>query len=112
MNGHQVPMSHLYEHIYALVSLIPRGHVATYGQLAQLVGTTPRVIGFALAALPNGSEVPWQRVISSTGKVSQRHDGDGALLQRQLLQQEGVHFSGDGCDLRLYRFDFGGDHPL
>ncbi|HMB15928.1 MAG TPA: MGMT family protein [Pelovirga sp.] len=85
----------LYQHIYHLVKLIPRGQVSSYGRLARLAGTTPRVVGFALAALPEQSAVPWQRVINSQGRVSARKDSDRAKLQRVLLEAEGVGF--DAC---------------
>lgn len=86
----------LYQHIYALVKQIPRGQVASYGYLAGLVGTTPRVIGFALAALPEQNDVPWQRVINSQGRVNARKDSDRARLQRALLAAEGVCFDASG----------------
>lgn len=89
-------MSELYQQIYACVRQVPRGQVTTYGRLAQRVGTTPRVIGFALAALPQQTDVPWQRVINSQGQVSTRGDSDRATLQRDLLVAEGVRFDASG----------------
>lgn len=86
----------LYQHIYVLVQQIPPGQVASYGRLAGLAGTTPRVIGFALAALPEQNEVPWQRVINSQGRISARNDSDRARLQRALLEAEGVRFDASG----------------
>lgn len=85
-------MSDLYRHIYRLVKQVPRGQVISYGQLARMVGTTPRVVGFALAALPERSDVPWQRVINSQGRVSPRRDSDRTALQQELLEAEGVVF--------------------
>lgn len=97
----------LYQHIYSLVREIPPGKVATYGQLARLVGTTARAVGFAMAALPAGSDVPWQRVVNSQGKISVRQEGEGTLLQYELLCSEGVRFRGNGAiDLAAYLFDF------
>jgi methylated-DNA-protein-cysteine methyltransferase-like protein len=86
----------LYQRIYALVKQIPLGEVVSYGTLARMVGTTPRVVGFALAALPEQSDVPWQRVINSQGRVSARKDSDRAILQRALLEAEGVCFNASG----------------
>ncbi len=60
----------LYQHIYTLVKQIPQGQVASYGSLAGVAGTTARVVGFALAVLPEQSAVPWQRVINSQGAGS------------------------------------------
>jgi methylated-DNA-protein-cysteine methyltransferase-like protein len=86
----------LYQHIYHLVKQIPRGQVNSYGHLARLAGTTPRVVGFALAALPEQTDVPWQRVINSQGSISARKDSDRATLQRALLEAEGVRFDASG----------------
>jgi methylated-DNA-protein-cysteine methyltransferase-like protein len=87
----------LYERIYAIVRQIPHGKVATYGQIAAIVGScTARMVGYALAALPFDSDVPWQRVINRLGKVSPRSGGAGSALQRQLLEAEGVHFDHEG----------------
>jgi methylated-DNA-protein-cysteine methyltransferase-like protein len=87
----------LYERIYYVVSLIPRGKVATYGQIARIVGTcTARMVGYAMSSLQSGRNVPWQRVINSKGEVSQHGDGIGSTLQRHLLVDEGVDFDGRG----------------
>ncbi|MGH8670950.1 MAG: MGMT family protein [Burkholderiales bacterium] len=83
--------------IYALIQRIPKGHVATYGQIATAVGgCTARGVGYALAALPYGSKVPWQRVINSFGRISARAHGEDAELQRLLLESEGIHFDRNG----------------
>jgi methylated-DNA-protein-cysteine methyltransferase-like protein len=77
--------------------------VITYGRIARLVGCTARVVGFAMAALPAGHDVPWQRVINSRGEVSPRSNGDGGLIQRLLLEGEGVSFAPRGrVDLARY----------
>lgn len=94
MNQHYA--SPLYSRIYALVCQVPPGRVTTYGRIARQVGCTARTVGFAMAALPAGHGVPWQRVINSLGKVSQRRDGDGTLIQRLVLEAEGVHFDARG----------------
>ncbi len=94
----------LYERIYAAVRQIPVGRVATYGQIARLVGgCSAQMVGFALAALPNGSDVPWQRVINAKGKISPRGIGFGSLIQRTLLEGEGIVFMRDETiDLNAY----------
>ncbi|PYP67901.1 MAG: methyltransferase [Gemmatimonadetes bacterium] len=83
-----------HERIYAVVRRIPRGRVATYGQVAVLAGLPrqPRLVGYALHALTRGTSVPWHRVINARGMVSTRSDGSASLSQRLLLQREGVHF--------------------
>jgi methylated-DNA-protein-cysteine methyltransferase related protein len=89
--------SGLYDRIYDLVDRIPRGRVASYGQLAALVGRcTPRMAGYAMAALPPYRNSPWHRVINSRGEVSTRRCGDGHLDQRALLEAEGVVFDARG----------------
>lgn len=86
-----------YTRIYAVVEQIPPGRVATYGQIAAIVGRcTARMVGYAMAALPQGSKVPWQRVINRQGKISPRGAGNGSLQQRQLLEAEGVTFDAHG----------------
>jgi len=88
--------SPLYSSIYAIASKVPPGYVTTYGQIAKLAGCTARTVGFAMAALPPGQDIPWQRVINSQGKVSPRSDGDGNILQRDLLEAEGLQFDPKG----------------
>ena len=86
-----------YERIYAVVRQIPAGKVATYGQIAGIVGScTARMVGYAMAALPYGSDVPWQRVINRQGKISPRGAGNDSLHQQQLLEAEGVVFDRQG----------------
>ena len=85
----------IYERINAVVSQIPHGRVATYGQIASIVGEcSARMVGYAMAALPADTTVPWQRVINRMGKVSPRTGGAGSARQRQLLEAEGVRFDG------------------
>ena len=104
---HQTTFSPLYSSIYNLVRQIPIGKVTTYGQIARLVGCTAHTVGFAMAALPPGNNVPWQRVINSQGKVSPRTDGEGNILQRDLLEAEGILFDQKGrTNLDKYGWNF------
>ena len=83
----------LYQRIYAIVRQIPAGKVATYSQIARIVGgCTPRMVGYAMSATPTGSDIPWQRVINAQGKVSPHGDGFGTEMQRALLMEEGIAF--------------------
>ena len=85
---------------------IPAGVVATYGQVAAIVGCGPRLVGYALASLPAGMDVPWQRVINSQGKISTRSDGAADPRQRQALIREGIVFSLKGTvDLKRFGWD-------
>ncbi len=94
----------LYDRIYDAVRQVPAGRVATYGQIARLVGgCSAQMVGFALAALPNGSDVPWQRVINAQGKISPHGVGFGSMIQRSLLEEEGIVFNLEGIvDLKTY----------
>lgn len=97
-----------YERIYRVVRRIPKGRVATYGQVAELAGIPrqPRQVGYALHALRDGGErVPWQRVINARGEVSDRSEPGAESLQRALLESEGVVFDPRGrVDLTRFRW--------
>ena len=87
----------VYERILDVVRQVPSGQVATYGQIAMIAGgCTPRMVGYCLAALDPGNDVPWQRVINYKGMVSPRSSGHGSQLQRELLMEEGVDFDERG----------------
>jgi len=94
----------LFERVYAVVRRIPRGRVATYGQVALLVGVPrgARAVGWALSGIGERSaDVPWHRVVGSGGRISLdgRHSG---LVQRRRLRQEGVRFRGGKVDPRCW----------
>jgi len=94
------------ERIYAQVRRVPRGKVATYGQIASLAGLEgqARQVGYAMAAVPSTSAVPWHRVINAQGRVSMRSEGPGGtIIQQQMLEREGVVFD-DGGRVALTRF--------
>jgi methylated-DNA-protein-cysteine methyltransferase related protein len=96
-----------YELIWSMVRKVPRGRVATYGQIAELAGLEghARQVGYALHNLPSGSRVPWHRVINSRGEISPRSAGDSHELQRMLLEAEGVEIDLRGrIDLKVYRW--------
>ena len=101
-------MTNNYLKIYKIVRRIPRGRVATYGQVAELAGLDghARQVGYALHALPDSMKLPWHRVINSRGEVSPRSRGDSHELQRELLEAEGVAFDEGGrVDLRRYQWE-------
>jgi methylated-DNA-protein-cysteine methyltransferase-like protein len=92
-----------YQSIYAAVRRIPKGRVASYGQVAAVAGLTnaARQVGYALHALPAGSAVPWHRVLNARGVISLRDHH--ALTQRMLLMREGVAFDAQArVDLTRY----------
>ena len=99
--------------VWDVVSQIPVGKVATYGQIATLVGHPegvddksyrafgPRWVGGAMAACPEG--IPWQRVVNAQGKISVR--GGGAQNQNDILKSEGVEFDDrDRIDLKRFQW--------
>ena len=100
-----------YEKVWDVARQVPIGRVATYGQIAQLIESPEDVdaeayqvfgsrwVGNAMAACP--SDVPWQRVINSQGKISKR---PGAEQQRMLLENEGLVFVKDKIDLKAYQW--------
>ena len=91
------PSYSVHQKIYHVVRQIPKGKVATYGQVAKVVGRcTARLVGYAMAGLLGRTDVPWQRVINYKGEISPRKHGDGSLRQRKLLEAEGVRFDSRG----------------
>ena len=85
--------SPLYQRIHHIISLIPSGKVATYGQIAEIVGAcTARMVGYAASTIPQHSDIPWQRVINYKGGISQRSSGTVGLHQQKLLEAEGIEF--------------------
>lgn len=100
-----MPGVNRYELFWSWIRKIPRGRVATYGQVAELAGLEghARQVGYALHNLPTPSNVPWHRVINAKGEVSPRSAGDSHELQRMLLEGEGVEFDAKGrLDLRRF----------
>lgn len=96
-----------YQLIYATVRQIPKGKVATYGQVAELAGLPrqARQVGYALHALPAKTMVPWHRVVNAQGKISLRTEGGADTEQKRRLQREKVRFNERGViDLKLYRW--------
>lgn len=94
-----------WERVYRVVRRVPRGRVATYGQVALLAGMpgAARQVGYALHALGADSGVPWHRVVNARGTLSGREPGEAVPLQRARLEAEGVVF-GDAGRIELTRF--------
>jgi methylated-DNA-protein-cysteine methyltransferase-like protein len=93
------------------VKKIPRGRVATYGQIAVLAGLAghARQVGYALAALTDES-VPWHRVVNAQGEISMRGESHYEIRQRRLLEREGVVFDAKGR-IPLRRFAISSSRP-
>ena len=100
----------IYALVWGIAKRIPRGRVATYGQLAALLGMPRRArqIGYALSVTPENMKIPWHRVVNAQGRISLRlkHWESGSDdLQRILLEAEGVTFDDSGrIDLKKFRW--------
>jgi len=96
----------LYQRIDNIVKRIPEGQLATYGQIAKLVGSCgARQVGYAMAALDSNTDVPWHRVINSQGSISTRNGTEGHTLQRIILEEEGIVFNDKGkTNLEIFRW--------
>lgn len=88
-----------YDLYYSVIRRVPRGRVATYGTVAREAGMPGRArqVGYALAALSDGHDVPWHRIVNARGEVSRRSAALGyERLQQSLLEAEGVDFGARG----------------
>ena len=96
-----------FERIYAVVQTIPKGKVASYGQVAMLAGNPrwARVVGYALHVNPKPGEIPCHRVVTRDGATSAAFAFGGQDMQRTLLEEEGVTFLPDGrVDMEQHRW--------
>jgi len=92
--------------VWAAVALIPHGRLATYGQIAELIGAwgCARQVGWALRRLPLPSEIPWHRVVNAQGRIAMSLGREGSdWMQRELLLAEGIPVDAEGR-LPLARF--------
>ncbi len=95
----------VFERIYDVVRTIPKGRVATYGQVAMLAGNPrwARVVGYALHNNPMPGVIPCHRVVNREGRVASAFAFGGEGVQRELLEAEGIVFEADGhIDLNRY----------
>ena len=99
-----------FEIIYEVVKSIPKGKVATYGQVARLAGNPrwSRVVGYALHVNPAPGVIPCHRVVNREGKVAPAFAFGGSDIHRELLEAEGIVFEQDGhVDLKKYGIKIG-----
>jgi len=103
-----------YLRIWEVVKQIPRGRVATYGQVAAEAGypKRPRLAGYALHHTPRGAKLPWHRVINAAGRISFPPRSEPAREQRRRLEREGVVFMAGRVDLRRYGWKARSASPL
>lgn len=86
-----------FENVYEAVQLIPRGKVATYGQIARMIGAprSSRAVGYALHGNPRPGVIPCHRVVNREGRLAPAFAFGGPEIQAQLLESEGVEVSAD-----------------
>lgn len=86
-----------FENVYEAVQLIPRGKVATYGQIARMIGAprSSRAVGYALHANPRPGVIPCHRVVNREGRLAPAFAFGGPEIQAQLLESEGVEVGED-----------------
>lgn len=96
-----------YERIYEVVKKIPRGKVATYGQVAKLAGNArwARVVGYALHVNKDGVKVPCYRVVNRMGEVADAFAFGGGNRQKELLMADGIEFVDGHVDMAKYQWD-------
>ncbi len=96
--GEDNTKSERYRRIFEVVRRIPKGRVATYGQVADLAGLPrhARLVGYALNSLKAGARLPWHRVVGSPGRISLPEGSESHYEQRARLAMEGVEVDVDG----------------
>jgi len=94
------------EAIFLALAQIPKGKVITYGNLAKLAGMPngARLAGRLMCELPEGSRLPWHRVINSQGKLSLREDSDSYREQMRRLEKEGIEIKNGKIKLSIYAY--------
>ena len=100
--------------VYDIVSRIPEGQVATYGQIAIMAGNphASRIVGYAMSSAPSERNLPCHRVVNREGSMAPHHAFGGQDIQRFMLEGEGITFKPNGCidmDKHLWRPHKSGD---
>lgn len=101
-------MDNYFNRVYEIVAKIPAGKVATYGQIASILGNpkNARVVGWAMRATPEEFHLPCHRVVNKTGALSPYYVFGDTIVQKTLLEKEGITFNADGrIDLKKYLWD-------
>ena len=95
------------ERIWQVVSSIPQGKVATYGQVSRLAGLPgcARYVGYTMKTLPRGSKIPWFRVVNSKGQLSFPKHSVQYRAQQEKLEAEGLVFSEGKFCLQAYQWE-------
>ena len=92
--------------LYATLAQIPAGKVISYGELAQLagLGRAARWVGRTLSQLPEGTQLPWHRVVAAQGRLSLSAESPAGQVQRLRLRDEGIITLNNRIDMRLHRW--------
>lgn len=98
LNTGEYRMKDFFLRVYEIVAQIPQGKVATYGQIAEILGekSNARVVGWAMRAVPSDLKLPCHRVVNRLGEMSPGYVFGSRELQREILQSEGIIFKRDG----------------
>lgn len=98
--------------VFQALAQIPAGRVATYGQIAKLAGLpgAARYVGYCLRNLPDGSTLPWHRVVAAGGRIAFAAGSDAFVRQIGKLQREGITSSNGRIDLRRFQWEAGITH--
>lgn len=91
------------ERVYQITNQIPKGKVATYGQIAKLAGQprAARAVGMCMRTNPNAPTTPCHRVVASDGRLVGYSAGEGLVTKKLMLREEGVQFIGGKVDLSV-----------
>lgn len=94
------------ERIWATIRDIPKGCVASYGQIAAIAGIPrgARQVGYALRHLPAGANVPWYRVLQASGRIAFAEGSDAFNEQKKRLQKEDIVIRSGRVDMKIYRW--------
>lgn len=105
--GKELSFMNTFEKIYDVVKKIPKGKVATYGQVAALAGNRrwARVVGYALHSNPDPDNIPCYRVVTKEGKPSKAFAFGGENKQISLLMEDGIEFIDGMVDMKKYQWD-------
>jgi methylated-DNA-protein-cysteine methyltransferase related protein len=97
-----------FEKVYAIVLQIPKGKVATYGQIAAILGSprNARIVGWAMNSAPENINIPCHRVVNKAGDLSPEYVFGNKAIQQIMLEQEGITFKSDGkIDMKKHLWD-------
>lgn len=104
----EVFLKDFFQRVYEIVSKIPEGKVATYGQIALMLGEpkNARIVGWAMKAAPDNLKLPCHRVVNRFGEMAPSYAFESPEVQREMLAKEGIAFKEDGCiDMSRHQWD-------